>query len=407
MSSRIVIVPAMYLAHWPPSRLQGILLYHKTGDPDFSYLTREPSSVDEVAYGVSELPAGQTVAFSFRVEINSNATGNVSNTGHALYIDSSGGQTLDTPSNTATLSIVPIVPVVPVSGLFLEKSASRTTAEIADFIDYTIKVTNSGGKILNNVALNDTLPLGFSYQKGTSRRDDAALVSYQIADPDGGSGPKLVFRLGELAVGAVVHITYRLKIGPGALRGDGINRAQAKADFGTVSNVASAVVTLTPGVFTDKGIIIGKFFVDCDRNRIQGPKELGVPGVRIYLEDGTYAITDSEGKYSFYGISPRTHVLKVDETTLPAGSELIALTNRHAGDAVSAFVDLKAGELQRTDFAEGSCTAEMLTLVRLRRLKGEVFVAETTRGVDTKLTLRSTDTTGIRCQVTPGQWSGR
>ena len=267
-------------------------------------------------------------------------------------------------------------------GLFVQKSASRTTAEIADFITYTVKVKNSSGTILNDVVLRDIIPFGFVYQKGSARRDGLL-----IADPEGGSGPRLVFRLGELGDGSVLQISYRLRVGPGAMAGDGINRAQATTASGLASNVASVAVALQQGVFTDRGIIIGKVFVDCNRDKVQGDKEPGIPGVRIYLEDGTYILTDSEGKYSFYGLSPRTHVLKVDETTLPGGSELEVLSNRNAGDATSMFADLKAGELFKADFAEGSCTPELLTSVRLRRLKGDAFVPETNRGVTSRLTL--------------------
>ena len=339
-------------------------------DGSFDFPLVLPSS-----YALSVMPAN---GWSFPTQFTqSQLPGN-------RIIDANGSYGRPFPVTNLTGPVHLDVPIdsVAAGGLFIQKSASRTTAEIADVVDYTVRVKNTSGKLLTNAVLNDSLPFGFSYQKGTARRDGAV-----IADPDGGSGPRLLFHLGDLADGTIVQITYRLKVGPGALRGDGINRAQASAAQGTISNVASAAVRLDQGVFTDKGIILGKIFVDCDRDRLQGGKEPGIPGVRIYLEDGTYAISDSEGKYSFYGISPRTHVLKLDETTLPPGSELIALSNRHAGDAASQFVDLKAGELHRADFAEGACSAELLTHVRLRRLKGEVFVPETNRGVDTKLIL--------------------
>ncbi|MFH4234105.1 SdrD B-like domain-containing protein, partial [Acinetobacter baumannii] len=77
------------------------------------------------------------------------------------------------------------------------------------------------------------------------------------------------------------------------------------------------------------------------RNGVQDAGEVGVPGVRIYLEDGSYVVTDSEGKYDFYGISAKTHVLKVDRTSLPVDSELVLIGNRQAGDPNSRFVDLK------------------------------------------------------------------
>lgn len=272
-----------------------------------------------------------------------------------------------------------------VSGLFVEKSASRTTAEIIDFITYTVKVRNTSGITMGDVVLRDIIPFGFVYQKGSARRDGAPL-----ADPEGGAGPRLSFSLGDITDGSTVKISYRLRVGPGAMSGDGINRAQATAASGATSNVASVAVALRQGVFTDKGIIIGKVFVDCNRDKVQGDKEPGIPGVRIFLEDGTYIITDSEGKYSFYGLSPRTHVLKVDETTLPGGSEMEVLSNRHAGDATSMFADLKAGELFKGDFAEGSCSPEVLTIVKLRRIKGDAFIPEANRGVNSRLTLEQT-----------------
>ena len=88
--------------------------------------------------------------------------------------------------------------------------------------------------------------------------------------------------------------------------------------------------------------------------------------MRLFLEDGTFVISDSEGKYSFYGISPRTHVLKVDPITLPAGAKLALIANRQAFDAGSRFVDLKNGELHRGDFAIAGCDPEVLDEVKAR-----------------------------------------
>ncbi|MFX8871863.1 hypothetical protein ABTM94_19210, partial [Acinetobacter baumannii] len=86
------------------------------------------------------------------------------------------------------------------------------------------------------------------------------------------------------------------------------------------SNVAQFKVTVTGGVFTQEACVLGKIFVDCNNNHIQDPEELGIPGVRLYIEDGTYLISDVEGKYSICGLTPRTHAIKVDKTTLPFGS---------------------------------------------------------------------------------------
>jgi hypothetical protein len=137
--------------------------------------------------------------------------------------------------------------------------------------------------------------------------------------------------------------------------------------------------------------ILGKVFVDCNGNHVQDGEELGVPGVRLYLQSGRFAITDSEGKYSMCGIPPRTQVIKVDPLTLPRGSRLTTSSNRNAGDANSLFADLKNGELHRADFIEGSCSNPVLEQVKARRTQGEVSAPQTERRGSAPLRLQGKD----------------
>ena len=120
-------------------------------------------------------------------------------------------------------------------------------------------------------------------------------------------------------------------------------------------------------VAANESCVAGKVYVDCNHNQRQDSKELGIPNVRIYIEDGTYLITDVAGKFSFCGLSAQTHVLKVDKTTLPTGSQLIASSNRNSGDANSLFLDSKNHQLIRADFIENSCSKAVLTQVRARQ----------------------------------------
>ncbi|MGB8338785.1 MAG: hypothetical protein WCE43_07935, partial [Burkholderiales bacterium] len=133
----------------------------------------------------------------------------------------------------------------------------------------------------------------------------------------------------------------------------------------------------------------GKVYVECNADRVQNTQELGIPGVRLYLQDGSYAITDVEGKYSFAGLNAKTHVILVDETTMPVGAKLKTLTNRNAGDPVSQFVDLKFGEMHRADFAEGTCSDQVLDQVKARRALGEVDAPETEKSKQPGLIFRS------------------
>ena len=266
--------------------------------------------------------------------------------------------------------------------LFVRKRASKSVVEIGEFIDYTVEVKNTRETTTLGVTLTDTLPSGFALQSGTVYIDDR-----KSDDPGGSPGPLLSFSVGNIDPDATVTVTYRVRVGPGALRGDGTNRAQAQtpAPLSDLSNVARVKVEVRDDIFSDKGFIIGKVFVDCNDNRLQDIGESGIPGVRLYLEDGTFAVTDPAGKYNFFGITPRTHVIKVDNTTLPLGSTLVPLSLRHGGKANTRFVDLKSRELHKADFAEGSCTPEIRQAIEDRRQKAQRLRPETERNLKTKL----------------------
>ncbi|MEL6824498.1 MAG: hypothetical protein AAFP70_22285, partial [Calditrichota bacterium] len=107
-------------------------------------------------------------------------------------------------------------------GLFIAKEASKNVVELADFVDYTIKVSNSSGELLGQVALHDTLPKGFIYLNGSSR-----LEGQIIDDPATDGGNDLLWQLGSVPNEATLNLTYRVRIGPGAESSDGINTAQA------------------------------------------------------------------------------------------------------------------------------------------------------------------------------------
>ena len=266
---------------------------------------------------------------------------------------------------------IPIDPqVVGSNQLFVSKVASNATAEVGDFEDYTVTIANRGSSDANDVLMTDTLPRGFIYTAGTMR-----VNGVRVDDPIGLKSPYLKLGVGSLKPNNEVKIQYRVQVGPNALNGDGINRARAQDATGQVSNEAAAKVEVRPGALISDGFIIGKVFADCNRNGVQDPGEQGIAGVRLYLEDGSFVVTDREGKYDFYGIQAKTHVLKLDRTTIPANSELQLLSNRNAGDAGSQFVDLKRGELHRADFAvadgNGSCTQPLLDQINSRRKKIE------------------------------------
>ena len=307
--------------------------------------------------------------------------------GYVMDSQGSYGGLFDVSLATGAVRLDIPMDAKPKDGLLIEKTVKRNLVELGDFVDYQVNISNGTLSNLQNVFVSDRLPAGFYYVKGSARlsKDGASPpVFTEIADPIG-EARAIKFSVGDLDDGQVLKLAYRVRTGVGAMQGDGINRAQAIVG-NTRSNVASVKVTVQPGVFSDKAFVIGKVYLDCNRNRSQDQDELGIPGVRLYMEDGTYVISDSEGKYSFYGVSTRTHVLKLDQTTMPHGSELIDLSNRNAGDPGSQFIDVKQGELRKANFAEGSCADEVVEQVKTRRAKAERESQEAQQALKTQLT---------------------
>ena len=266
------------------------------------------------------------------------------------------------------------IPVDPANGfgLVIAKVGSTSVVEVGDSLKYTIRIRNNNGPaILPGVQVDDVLPAGFRYIPGTARLNNATL-----ADPSGSPGPALTFAIGNVPVNVDYELTYRVRVGVGSQQGDGINRAQARSGPVT-SNVSKFKVKVTGGVFTDEACLLGKVYVDTNANRLQDIEELGVPGVRLYLIDGTNFITDVEGKYSFCGLPPRSNVIKVDPSTLPRGAELVPSSNRNLGDGNSLWLDIKRGELHRGDFIIGNPTDSVLNQVKARRSQGEVSAPQT------------------------------
>lgn len=275
--------------------------------------------------------------------------------------------------------------------IFLNKESTKVTAEMGDIAPYTLTMTNATGAALDNVQIRDLLPRGFRLLSGSVQyriNSTAGEGTWKsLPDPAGAPGAPLDFNVTGVnwPDNAIMELSYQLQIGVGAaLDKSSINSAYASSGVFN-SNQSSWAITVAGGVFSDDAFLVGKVYLeDCDQDKVQGEpddkkprskdnkahneKEIGIPDVRLIMEDGTSVITDVEGKYSLYGLSPITHVLKLDTTTLPKEAKLIVLDSRNAGKGDSRFVDLKKGELHKADFAVSSCNADAVVKeVQLRR----------------------------------------
>ncbi len=271
--------------------------------------------------------------------------------------------------DTSTLTVDVPVDVNLDGALRLAISANKREVQLGDVIQYTIEVQNTAAVAIQATEIFNDLPRGLELISGS-----VLLEGGPLADPALNGLGQFVFPLGLLQPNEKVTVVYAARVLPSAGNGDKINRAVSEGSlvgFGTsiTSNTDSVTVVIDNdgGVFSREGVVLGKVFLDCDANGIQnGPNELGIPGVQIHTQEGLSVITDFAGRYSLSQLDPRTHVLDIRESSLPADTEVRATRVLDAGRGGSRFVSLQAGEIRSEDFAVSGCGEDVLANIRAR-----------------------------------------
>lgn len=234
------------------------------------------------------------------------------------------------------------------TALYLEKRTTTTAAAPGDFVRYelTLENTSSGGPATDVVVI-DRMPAAMRFVSGSAREN-----GNRLADPDiAADGRTLSFHVASLDAGARIEIDYVVEIVGGRRNQELVNVASALAAGGLISNEAKATILLREDLYRSTGTIIGRV-VEGDCSQQHFAEGAGVGNVRVYLEDGRYAVTDEGGRFHFEGIDPGTHVAQLDTFTVPDWYDIVGCDAApgYAGRNDSQFVKLPPGGLLRADF---------------------------------------------------------
>ena len=253
--------------------------------------------------------------------------------------------------NFALASALPVRVDIPVDrpslAVGLTKTVSRASAVPGDVVFYTVTVTNpDNGRGKSGVVITDRPSTWLRLRQDSVRIDGAAVPDTVSVTAD---GRELIVTLGDLAPSASHTITYAMSVRADAAPGDAINLVESVDSRGNIAK-ASAVLKIERDVLSSRMTIIGRI---TDGECLPGTDRLGIPGVRVMLEDGSFAITDAEGRYHFEGVVPGTHVVQAAPQTLPAGAKFTDCSNstRSAGRTNSRFVMGQGGSLIVANFA--------------------------------------------------------
>ena len=271
--------------------------------------------------------------------------------GQAFALDTPDPVTVDVPIDSA-----------PSGALVLEKTSPSRIASPGDIVQFHLRVTNRDAAPSGNVAIRDILPPGLRYRNGSTRGAPEPLVS---AD-----GRTLEYKAQSVGASEAADLTYLTEVAPGAPVGEAVNRATAYTVSRT-SNVATASVRLRKLLFTDAMTIVGRISEGACGTSARD--RIGVPGIRLLLDDGTFVVSDRNGLYHIEGARTGRHVVQLDLRSVP-GALLVTDCSggvRRTGSAFSQFVEGSGGSIQRADFqlrrvaANAAATAEPLPIVPL------------------------------------------
>ena len=199
----------------------------------------------------------------------------------------------------------------------LTKAANRNRATYGDIVTYSLTIKNTSTENMVNTTIQDTLPKGIKYIKGTAKLDNT-----KISNPSSNRRTK-GFSLGTLLANTIYTLKYKTVIGAGSSYGRATNRATLTSQQATdLSPTAEETITIIPNPLFNASTIIGKVFHDTNQNGYQDKGELGLFDVTLITEDGFMVTTDAHGRYHIDGLKPQTKVIAVMTKTLPKGYTL-------------------------------------------------------------------------------------
>jgi uncharacterized repeat protein (TIGR01451 family) len=235
----------------------------------------------------------------------------------------------------------------PAADIGLVKTASRTRAEPGDVVFYTLTVSNTdAARTRRSVSITDTPSRWLRLRPGSLRINGLRAPNALTTSPD---GRIITIALGDIAPATSVKLTYAMSVRSNAPPGRAVNLALARDALGREVR-ADAVVDIDRDAIADRMTIIGR--VTDGPCTLPEAERRGIPGVRVMMEDGSFAITDADGRYHFEGVVPGTHVVQVAPMTLPEGGAFVDCTrsSRSAGSAISRFAVGQGGSLVVADF---------------------------------------------------------
>lgn len=219
-------------------------------------------------------------------------------------------------TDTTATNSVRVRPVItalpdPRTIVSLEQTFRQPMGSLGDVVTMIVTVTNRTDSLrVDQLHVTEAPPASLDFLSG----ENVTL-----------SGRSLVWQAGALGPGETRSTAVKFAVNSrepkGWARVSGTARGRAAGE-----NLESAQVIAALRIDNEEvgieGFVLGDVWIDANGDGHRDPDERAAPNVSVFLESGEYAVTDSTGQFAIPHVFEGRRVLRIDETTLPEGTEL-------------------------------------------------------------------------------------
>jgi uncharacterized repeat protein (TIGR01451 family) len=273
--------------------------------------------------------------FAYKILPSVAQTGVISNTGNAGA------------DNLPRVDSNPVTFRAGQAALEIIKTGDRAAAEPGDTVVYRLSIRNTGSSPTTNLTITDRLPLGLRFV-AKSLRGSIGETPVSLSANTTSNRTVTITSTQGLQPNQSLVVVYAAEVTPDGVRGTGRNLAQARSG-NLISNQASHLLRIRPGIVSDCGTLIGRVFVDKNFDGEQQPNEPGIPNAVIYMDDGNRIVTDAKGLFSLPNVISGYRSATLDLSSLP-GYALAPNLYFIEKNSQSRLVKLAPGSMARVNF---------------------------------------------------------
>ena len=197
--------------------------------------------------------------------------------------------------------------------LGLEQTFRQATGSLGEVVTMVVTASNRTDSVrVDQVVVSEDAPAALDFVAGTGVTQ---------------SGGQLAWAVGTLAPGesksTAIKFVVNSRESKGWARVAGIAAGQAQTGGSARTGQVVAAIRIDNEEIGIEGFVLGDVWIDDNEDGRRDEGEAGAGNVSVYLESGEYAVTDSAGVFSIPHVFEGWRVVRLDESTLPAGTELV------------------------------------------------------------------------------------